>query len=114
MSNEKRIGKITKISVGFGGYQDAMLGLSVTLESTRDSWGVGDFKGFWGPDIKHTPSTKWTEAERRNAHADTMLFIGSLLKDANVATVEGLVGIPVEVEFGGNMLKSWRILTEAI
>lgn len=30
---EKRIGKIQKIKFGFGGYQDAQFGVSVTLSS---------------------------------------------------------------------------------
>lgn len=76
--------------------------------------GVGDFKGFWGPDIKHDKNCKWTEQSRRDAYADTMQFIGSLLKDANKDRVDQLVGVPVEVVFDGNTLKSWRILSEAI
>jgi hypothetical protein len=111
---EKKIGKITEISVSFGGYQDAMLGLSVTLGSDKGSWGVGDFKGFWGPDIKHSASCKWSEQSRRDAHADTMLFIGELLFAAKKRKVEELRGVPVEVTFEHNMLKSWRVLTEAI
>lgn len=111
---EKRIGKIQKISVGFGGYQDAMLGLSVDLGSDREAWGVGDFKGFWGPDIEHSERCKWSEQSRRDAHADTMLFVGTLLRDAKKNHVEELRGVPVEVTFDGNALKSWRILTEVI
>lgn len=112
MSTETRIGKIQKISVGFGGYQDAVLGLSITLGSP--SWGVCDFKGFWGPDIEHSKYCKWTETSRREAHADTMLFIGKILKDANKNTVDQLANVPVEVTFESNILKSWRVLTEVI
>ena len=111
---EKRIGKIQHIHVGFGGYQDAMLGLSVTLGSDKEGWGVCDFKGFWGPAIKHDKNCKWSEQSRRDQHADTMMFIGSLLQDAKKDQVDQLNGTPVEVEFDGNTLKSWRILTEVI
>ena len=112
MNQEKRIGKIKRIAVGFGGYQDAMLGLTVDLGG--HGWGVGDFKGFWGSDIAHSENCKWTEASRRDAHADTMLLIGKLLTDANKTSADELCGVPVEVCFEGNTLKSWRILTEAI
>jgi hypothetical protein len=114
MNFEKRIGKISEISVGLGGYQGVMLGLSVKLESTKGSWCVNDFKGFWGPDIERTESTKWTESDRLNGYSDTMALIGKLLKEAGKTTVAELRGTPVEVEFNGNMLSSWRILTEAI
>jgi hypothetical protein len=111
---EKRIGKIQEVSVGFGGYQDAMLGLSVTLGSDKDGWGVGEFKGFWGPDVDHSERCKWTEEQRRGAHADTMLFIGKILQEAKVSSVDKLRGKPVEVELDFNTLKSWRILTEVL
>jgi hypothetical protein len=111
---EKRIGKIQEISVGFGGYQDAMLGLSVTLGSDKELWGVGDFKGSWGPDIKCDKHSKWTEEQRRDTHANTILFIGALLTDAKKQTLDQLRGVPVEVTFDGNTLKEWRVLTEAI
>lgn len=114
MSTEKRIGKIQSISVGFCGYQDAMLGLSVGLGSDKEGWGTGDFKGFWGPNIEHSTNCKWTEADRRGAHADTMMFIGKLLQDANKAKLDELRGVPAEITFEGGRLKTWRILTEAI
>ena len=41
----KELGKIKSISLGFGGYDDCMLGLSVTLEMGGSC--VGDFKGWW-------------------------------------------------------------------
>lgn len=109
---ETKIGKIRKIAVGLGGYQDVMLGLSVSLEGK--GWGVNDFKGSWGPDIAHSESCKWTEADRRNVHADTMNLIGQLLQDAKKSTVDQLQGVPIEATFDGNILKSWRILTEVI
>lgn len=111
---EKRIGKIKRIYVGLGGYQDAMLGLSVELGSDVDGWGVGDFKGFWGPGIKHSPSCRWTEQSRMDQHAETMMLIGQLLSSAKVSKVEQLNGKPVEVTFDGNCLKSWRLLTEVL
>jgi hypothetical protein len=110
---EKRLGKITSVRFGHGGYQDAMLGLSVSLGD--GSWGVGDFKGNWDAElIKHTEHTKWTEEDRSKGYNETMRFVSKLLKEAKVDTIDKLKNIPVEVTFDGNLLKEWRILTEVI
>lgn len=114
MSTRTEIGKIQEISFGSGGYQDAMLGLSVTLGSDKGGWGCGDFKGWWGPDVVRSQHTKWTEADRMNAHAETVMFIGELLQSAKKRTLAELKGCPVEATFENNRLKSWRLLTEAI
>lgn len=114
MTIEKRIGKIQSVTVGLVGYQDAMLGIQVSLGSDKQGWSVGDSKGFWGPEIKCSEHAKWTEADRSKAHDETLRFIGDLLVKAKVRDVVDLKGIPVEVEFEGNGLKSWRILEEAI
>lgn len=108
----KKIGKIKSISFGFGGYQNAMLGLSVILGS--DGWSVGDFRGGWRPQIKHSDRCKWTEKNRSEEYAETVRFIGQLLTQAKKDSVTDLNGVPIEVEFDGNILKSWRILTEVI
>ena len=50
-NQEKKLGKIQSVSFGLGGYQEAMLGLSVTLHSEKDHWGVADFKGTWDYNI---------------------------------------------------------------
>lgn len=113
-NQEKRLGKIKSISFGLGGYQDAMLGLSVDLGSDKECWGCGDFKGYWGPDVKVDKYTRWKEKDRRSGYADTVQFVGKLLQDAQKSTIDQLVNVPVEVTFEGNSLKSWRILTEVI
>lgn len=110
---EKRLGKIESVKFGHGGYQECMLGLSVTLSG--EGWGVGDFKGEWDAEqIKHTEHTKWSEADRDRNYSDTMRFLSKLLKQAKVNSVDKLKGIPVECTFDGMMLKEWRILTEVI
>lgn len=110
---EKRLGKITSVRFGHGGYQDAMLGLSVSLGD--GSWGVGDFKGTWDAEsIKRSEYTKWTEEDRSTGYDETMRFVSKLLKEAKVDTIDKLKDIPVEVTFDGNLLKEWRILTEVI
>ena len=110
---EKRLGKIASVRFGLGGYQDACLGITVTL--TDGSWAVGDFKGTWDAEsIKRNEYTKWTEEDRSKGYDETMRFISKLLKEAKVDSVDKLKDIPVEVTFDGNLLKEWRILTEVL
>ena len=110
---EKKLGKIESVRFGLGGYQDACLGLSVTLSAS--GWGVGDFKGSWDAEsVKRSEYTKWTEEERSKGYDETMRYLSKLLKDAKVDSVDKLKGVPVEVTFDGNMLKEWRILTEVL
>ena len=40
--------------------------------------------------------------------------ISALLGDAKKTEVSRLAGVPVEVEFNGNVLKSWRVLKEVL
>ncbi len=110
---EKKLGKIESVRFGHGGYQDACIGLSVTLGN--GSWGVGDFKGAWDPEmIKRSDSTQWTEEDRSKGIDETIRLVSKLLKDAKVDSVDKLKNIPVEVTFEGMMLKEWRILTEVL
>lgn len=110
---EKKLGKIERVSFGYGGYQDAMLGLTVTLSA--NGWGVNDFKGSWDAEtIKHTEHTKWTEEERSKSYDETMRFLSKLLKEAKVSSVDKLKGVPVECTFDGTLLRDWRILTEVL
>jgi hypothetical protein len=110
---EKKLGKIESVRFGHGGYQDACIGLSVTLGN--GSWGVGDFKGAWDPELVTTSEyTKWTEEDRTKSIDESIRFISKLLKEAKVDSVDKLKDIPVEVTFDGMMLKEWRILTEVL
>ena len=108
----KEIGKIQNVSFGHGGYQDAMIGISFTLGSEKGAWGVGDFWGYWS--MEPDKYTKWTKKDQVNTLGETVLRINQLLSDAKVFDINKLQGIPVEVEFESNTLKSWRILTEVI
>jgi hypothetical protein len=110
---EKKLGKIESVSFGLGGYQGAMLGLHVTLSA--GSWGVGDSKANWDAEqIKWSEHTKWSEEDRDGWYAEIMRYVSKLLKEAKVDSVDRLKGKPVEVTLDGNMLKSWRILTEVL
>ena len=110
---EKRLGKLENVKFGLGGYQDACLGLSVTI--TGDGWACCDNKSAWDANqIKHTKHCKWTEEDRSEGYVVVMRFVSDLLKDAKVSSIDQLNGKPVEVEFDGVTLKSWRILTEVL
>ncbi len=110
---EKRLGKIESVRFGNGGYQDACIGLSVTLGN--GSWGVGDFKGAWDPELVTTSEhTKWSEEDRSKSIDEAVRFVSKLLKDAKVDSVDKLKNTPVEVTFDGMLLKEWRILTEVL
>ena len=110
---EKRLGKIQDVRFGLGGYQDAMLGIHVTLGN--EGWGVGDSRANWDVEqIKWTENTQWTEEDRDGWYAEIMRYVSKLLKEAKVDSVDKLKGKPVEVTLEGNTLKEWRILTEVL
>lgn len=107
----KEIGVIEKASFGLGGYQDAMLGLTLVF-SFKGSGVVSFTGGGWArsPDS----SCSWTiedRAEQRDKMCDVVL---EALKKAKVGEIADLKGKPVEATFEGMCLKSWRILEEAI
>lgn len=94
---EKMLGKILSVGYGFGGYQEAMFGLSVSLGN--DGWGVCDFIGDW---------------VKNDTHLEHVRRISEILEQAKVRTVDQLKDIPVEVTFHHNTLVEWRILTEVL
>lgn len=111
MAIRTELGKIQKIRYGKCGYQEAMLGLSITLGG--EGWGVGaDKPGAWT--MERTSSTKWTEEDRIKGLGENAMFIFGLLQDAKVDFLDQLVGKPVQCTFNGNVLDSWRILKEVL
>ena len=112
MSVEKTLGKIESVSIGLGGYQDAMMGISFDL-SHGGLLSVSDFWGTWGLEID-SKGTKWTEADRDAKFAETMRKINQLLIDAKVDNVNQLKGKPIEATCDGMSMVSWRILTEVL
>ena len=110
---EKKLGKIKSAKFGIGGYQDAMIGLHVTLEA--DGWGVSDSRSAWDAEIINwTENCKWTEESRDKQYSEILRYLSKLLKDARVDSVDSLKGVPIEATFDGNLLKSWRVLTEVL
>lgn len=109
---EKRIGKIENIRFGMGGYQDAMIGVSVTLGSSKEAWGVQDFRGAWA--MKRTDSCQWTDEDRLRDLGNVAMWVNGMLKAAKVDDLARLQGKPVEVTFDGNRMVGWRLLEEAL
>lgn len=108
-----KLGKLENVTFGLGGYQDACLGLTVTISG--DGWGVGNNNSVWDfNQISHTEHCDWTEKDREKQSADVMRYVSDLLAAAKVDSVDRLNGKPVEATFEGMQLKSWRILTEVI
>jgi hypothetical protein len=108
--NRTELGKISYIALGYGGYQDAMMGLSVSIEGK--GWGTNDFIGTWAG--KRSEHAKWTEQDRDAKFAEVVHKIESLLKEAKVQSMDKLKGKPVECTFDGNLLIGWRILEEVL
>jgi len=109
----KELGKIQSVTFGLGGYQDACLGIHITLGG--ESWGVSSTKSTWDSNmIKHSEYTHWTEQDRDKSFAEIMRYVSDLLAAAKVTSVDKLKGVPVEAEFDGNLLKSWRVLAEVL
>lgn len=112
---DRKLGKITDVKFGNGGYQDAQFGLTLTLES-KSGTGCGVFVcGGWNySHIKHDSYCKWTEEDRTNGMAEMCREICRILHDAKVDTVDKLLGKPVEFATESFTLKSWRILEEVL
>jgi hypothetical protein len=106
----KELGKIKRFDMGFGGYDDAMFGMSVTLGGV--GWGVQDFDGTWTrePDS----NCKWTQEDQTAHWGKVCRRVADLMAKAKVKTCEEMIGTPVEVTFNGNALQSWRILEEVL
>ena len=107
----KRIGKIHSISFGMGGYDDAMIGVSVTLSG--DGWACGDFRGTWAV---RPASAKWTEESQKMFLGGAVLWLRDLLNESKKKNLADLLHVPIEATFEGpnGKLISWRILTEVL
>lgn len=103
------LGKITSAEFGFGGYDDAMFGLSLTFQG--GGVGICDFIGTWAT---WSEGCKWSMDDQADVFAETVNRLRDTLKAAKCKHVGELIGVPVEVTIDGNRLKSWRVLEEVI
>lgn len=106
------LGKIRDIYLGYGGYDNAMFGLTIVFEGK--GWGTSDFIGWWSMHTKISDSTQWTESDRVAKFSEVMKKVNSLLDEAKETRLDRLKGKPVEVRFDNSKLTSWRILTEVL
>ena len=110
---EKYLGKIESAYFGLGGYNDAMLGLHLSFSGK--SWGTCTSDSTWDYEkIECSKYAKWTEENRTELMIKMLKNISKYLKEAKVNSIDKLKGIPVEVTFENNTIKSWRILTEVL
>jgi hypothetical protein len=106
-------GKIESATFGHGGYQDACIGIHITLAGK--SWGVSTGLSAWDAClIKHDDRCKWSEADRSRQYDEIVRYISKLLSEANVGSIDKLKGVPVEATFDGMTLKTWRVLSEVL
>jgi hypothetical protein len=109
MMIRKHLGRIQKVAFGFGGYDDAMIGLSFRLGGP--AWSVDVFRGAWAT---HSERCQWTLEDQTAKFAETVILLRDTLRAAKRMHVAELVGTPVEVTLDGNKLISWRVLEEVI
>jgi hypothetical protein len=102
-------GKIKSVRLGNGGYQDTMYGFTFVLGS--GAWEVMDFWGTWAD---HSESCKWSIADQEQEFLASFMRVKELMQDAGVSDLSKLKNVPVEIAFGGNTMKWWRIMTEVL
>ncbi len=108
---QTKLGKIRSVNFGYGGYDDAMFG--ITFQLGNDDWGVSDFRGAWKRDI-NTLDKNTAEKHVMNIY-NVWYVIINVMDDAKVKSIHELIDIPVEVTFDDkDQLISWRVLKEVL
>lgn len=110
----KQLGKITEVKFGFGGYQEAMFGLSIEFKIGTSGGCMAFVGGWWSNATKPDANTQWTEADRTKAKVDLCDEIQKILVDAHVSSIDKLIDIPCEIWIEDGVVKGWRILTEVL
>lgn len=106
----KKLGKISSIKLGRGGYQDAMFGLTISF-SFDVCCGIGTFIGTWETRSKHA---QYSVEQWEKQMLDVFVKIKELMHDAKVDDFNKLVGVPVEITLENDTFKDFRILTEVL
>ncbi len=113
MDTQKTLGKITAAYFGISGYQGCEIGLFLAFSAGHI--GCSFSKSAWDAQrIECSKHAKWTEADRIKSYDEIVRYVSKVLADAKRENVAQLVGVPVELEFDCNTLKSWRVLTEVL
>lgn len=100
----KSLMKIRRAEFGFGGYQDAQIGLHLDFFSGKDESGIA---------VSHSIAVFPDKVGDAGFRA-VMVAVQKLLDEAGVSTVSQLKGTPVEVTFDGNEFVDFRVLTEVL
>jgi hypothetical protein len=109
----KRLGKIKTVKFGLVGYDNVEFGIGFCL--SFGCYEVQTSTAFWDYNkIKHDEGCEWAEEDRSSRCVEIVKYVSGLLEDADVLTVDQLKNIPIEAEFDGNLLKSFRILKEVL
>ncbi len=112
MNKRVKLGKIRSVSFGYGGYQEAMFGLSLGFDC--DGGCVGTFIGSWPKSMDRPESAEWSEKDRDKSLLESITILEEMLGKTGKQSVEELIGAPVECTFDGQKLDSWRILDEVL
>ncbi len=106
------LGKIKSVDI----YQeDGRFGIKWELSFGGGSSGVMLSDTVWSPaSVEITDNTTWTENERNAEIIKIMKKLDSLMHEAKVTTLQGLVDMPIEAEQHGGTVSHWRILTEVL
>lgn len=104
------IGRITSVSFGLGGYNEAEIVMSLTI-SFKGSGVTATVSGGWADNVP-TAHAKWTKESTYKTRSEMLDKIIESLKLAQVDDIQGLNGRLVSCDFDFNVLKDWRILTE--
>lgn len=110
--SRKLLGKIQKATLGSGGYDDAMFGLSLTFSLEGGTSGVCHFIGAWA---WRSESASYTQEVWESYHLKAYMEIKRIMSEAKVNDLSKLVGVPIEVTFKDfNSFESFRVLTEVL
>ncbi len=109
---EKFLGKIKKAKFGFGGYDGAMVGLTIQVEWDEGRSGTRFFEGTWSTNPNEGGG--WTLKNQNEKFAEVVRITASILHKAKKSHVEELIGVPVEVTAKGLDIKGWRVLEEVL
>lgn len=114
---ETKYGKILSFEIGYGGYNDAMFGATVTLGG--NGWATVDFiNAGWFENISPNPDPDkggWRESDRANMRASFVRKLDKILSESKKTHVSELQGVPVIVLFDEiGKLNHWEILVEVL
>jgi len=109
----KELGKISKVTIGNTGYQEAMFGIDIWVQGA--GWGSClCFTGGWNMDP--SPSAKWTVDDRDKKNGEAFNKLRLIMKDFKVKEFRELEGKPIEATFESPLgsIISIRPLTEVM